>query len=183
MSYAYEMESGQQLVVENDGNETLVALSSGSEGQQQSQATGFDTGKWSKAPTLYRVRKDLVLRLETSGGSQFLRVRGDRIERVRTEPDLEGAEKFSLRKSSHGVAMKPMAPMKPMKMKPMEPMKPMKPMKGMRPMEMRMGDMHMRMGGRDESQSQQRFCTGCGKAAQKEDSYCGSCGNKLSARA
>jgi hypothetical protein len=54
MGYAYELENGQQLVVESDGDDTLVALSSGSEGQQQSQATGFDTGKWSKAPAQER---------------------------------------------------------------------------------------------------------------------------------
>ena len=30
MSYTYELENGQQLVIENDGGETLVNLSSGS---------------------------------------------------------------------------------------------------------------------------------------------------------
>ena len=53
MSYTYEFENGQELVIENDGAETLFSLSSGSENQQQSQATGFDTGKWSTAPTLF----------------------------------------------------------------------------------------------------------------------------------
>jgi len=43
MSYKYELENGQQVVIENDGGETLVSLSSGSESQQQSQATEFDT--------------------------------------------------------------------------------------------------------------------------------------------
>ena len=75
MGYAYELENGQQLVVESDGDDTLVALSSGSEGQQQSQATGFDTGKWSKAPALFPLKKDLVLRVERKDGAWFIRAR------------------------------------------------------------------------------------------------------------
>ena len=56
MSYTYELENGQELVIENDGGETLLSLSSGSESQQQSQATGFDIGKWSKTTTLFQLR-------------------------------------------------------------------------------------------------------------------------------
>jgi len=63
--------------------------------------------------------------------------------------------------------MKPMEPMKPMApMTPMKPMEPMKPMGSMRPMELRMGDMHMSMGKREkEEEKAKRFCTQCGKPA------------------
>ena len=53
MTYAYDLENGQRLIVENDGDNTIVVLSSGGEGQQQSQATGFETGKWLKAPASF----------------------------------------------------------------------------------------------------------------------------------
>jgi hypothetical protein len=135
LSYAYELENGQQLVVESDGDDTLVALYSGSEGQQQSQATGFDTGKWSKPPALFRLKKDLVLRVETKQDAWFIRVRGNEIRRMTSDPNLENAEKLRFDKFDRSVRMTPM--------KPMEPMKPMKPLKPMRPMEMRMGDMQM----------------------------------------
>src|SRR4051794_23158805 len=160
MSYAYELENGQQLVIENSGDRTQVALSSGSESQQQSQATGFDTGKWSKAPALYRLRRDLILRVETKDGAHFIRVRGDEIQRVKSEPDLEKAEKLRLKKSDRPAGMKPMEPMKPMRpMEPMKPMSPPKPLRRIRPMEMRMGDMHMQMGGGEMNEgSAQRFC-------------------------
>ncbi len=65
MTYAYDLENGQRLMVENEGDNTIVALSSGDEGQQQSQSTGFTTGKWSKTPELFRARGNLVLRVET----------------------------------------------------------------------------------------------------------------------
>ena len=175
MSYTYELENGQQLVIEDDGGETLVSLSSGSESQQQSQATGFDTGKWSKTPTLFQLKEDLVLRLETKDGPLFIRVRGDSIQRMRSEPDLQAAEKLRLKKSDKAAGMTPMQPMKPLKG--MEPMKPMRPMK------MRMGDMQMSMGrGAAEGESEQRFCPNCGKPVDKSDRFCGSCGKEVRRR-
>jgi hypothetical protein len=194
MTYTYDLDNGQRLLVENDGDSTLVALSSGDEGQQQSQSTGFDTGKWSKTPELYRSRGNLVLRFESKGGVKFLRVRGSQIQSMQSEPDLESAEKLKLKKSDETVAMRPMEPMEPMKpmspMKPMQPMRPMEPMKpmGMRPMEMRMGDMQMSMGAREKaaeeakSQETKKFCTQCGKPARADDRFCGNCGHELSAQ-
>jgi zinc-ribbon domain len=175
MSYTYELENNHELVIENDGGETLVSLSSGSESQQQSQATGFDTGKWSKTPTLFQLKEDLVLRLETKDGPQFIRVRGDSIQRMRSEPELQAAEKLRLKKSDKAAGMTPMQPMKPLKG--MEPMKPIAPMK------MRMGDMQMSMGrGAAEGESEQRFCPNCGKPVDKGDRVCGSCGKEVRRR-
>jgi hypothetical protein len=68
MTYAYDLENGQRLMVQNDGGNTIVALSSGDEGQQQSQSTGFTTGKWSKTPELFRTRGNLILRVEGKVG-------------------------------------------------------------------------------------------------------------------
>src|SRR5215210_4711057 len=161
MSHEFELENGRLLVVENDGETTLVSLSSGSHSQQQSQSTGFSTGKWAKAPQLFRVKRDLVLRVNTKVGSEFIQVRGDQIESLSREPDLENAEKLTLKKSSHRLAMQPMKPMEPM-----QPMKPLEPMKPMRPMEMNMGGMRMSMGSSErERESDTRFCTQCSKPA------------------
>jgi ribosomal protein S27AE len=72
--------------------------------------------------------------------------------------------------------MKPMEPMEPMK-----PMEPMRPMGRMRPMEMRMGGMHMSMGSPEkEAETAKRFCSQCGKQARADDRFCGSCGHELS---
>ena len=74
----------------------------------------------------FHLKNDFVLRLETKDGPQFIRVRGDTIQRMRSEPDLQAAEKLRLKKSNQAAGMKPMRPMKPFKG--MEPMKPMKPL-------------------------------------------------------
>ncbi len=185
MTYAYDLENGQRLIVQNEGADTVVALSSGDEGQQQSQSTAFNTGKWSKTPELFSTRGALILRFESKSGVEFIRVRGNQIQSMRSEPDLENAERRKLKKSDENVVMEPMEPMKPMSpMKPMEPMKPMAPMKPMgskRPMEMRMGDMHMSMGAREKAgEPAKRFCTQCGNPVQDDDRYCASCGHALS---
>jgi hypothetical protein len=130
MSYAYKMENGQQLLVDNEGDQTRVSLGQGEGGsQQQSQGNTFDTGSWSKPPTLLRAGQDLMLRVEAKNGTRFIRVRGDDIQLLNDEPDLRQAEQLDLSESDQPAGMKPMEPMQPMK--PMEPMKPMKPMKPM----------------------------------------------------
>ena len=100
MTYAYDLENGQRLIVQNDGDDTLVALRSDDEGQQQSQSTGFDTGRWLKPPELFRTGGKLVLRLESKGGVDFIRVRGNQVQLMRSEPELENAERLKLKKSS-----------------------------------------------------------------------------------
>jgi hypothetical protein len=175
MTYAYEFENGQRLIVENEDDNTVVALSSGDEGQQQSQSTAFSTGKWSKTPELFRIRGALVLRVASKSGVEFIRVRGSQIQWMRNEPDLESAEKLKLKKSDEQLGMKPMEPMKPMR-----PMEPMKPMGSMRPMEMRMGDMNMSMGAVEkQTPAAKRFCTQCGSPAGKDDRFCANCGHAL----
>jgi hypothetical protein len=127
MTYACNIGNGQQLLIQNDGDNTQVALSSGDSGQKQNQSTGFTTGEWSKPPELFRTHENLVLRVEGKNSVQFIGIHGDQIESMRSEPKLENAEKLTLRESNENIArMKPMEPMKAMK--PMEPMKPMKPM-------------------------------------------------------
>src|SRR5258708_27783803 len=162
MTYAYDLENGQRLIVQNDGDDTLVTLRSDDEGQQQSQCTGFETGRWLKPPELFRTSGKLMLRLVSKGGVEFIRVRGTQIQLMRSEPELESAERLKLKKSDESVGMKPMEPMKPMK--------PMEPMGRMRPMEMQMGGMHMSMGSPEkEAETAKRFCSQCGKPARDGD--------------
>ena len=178
MTYVYDLEDGQRLILQNEERETLVALSSDDEGQQQSQSTAFDTGKWSKTPELFRAGGSLLLRVESKNGMKFIRVGANQIQLMSSEPDLAGAEKLQLKESAQSIAMKPLEPLKPIE--PMKPMKPMKPMEGMGPMEMRMGGMHMSMGAAEkETPTEKRFCSQCGKPVQSGDRFCASCGHSL----
>jgi hypothetical protein len=115
MAYTCDIGNGQRLLVQNDGDNTQVALSSGDSGQKQNQSTSFTTGEWSKPPELLRTRENLVLRLEGKDGVQFIGILGDQLESLQSEPKLENAEKLTLKESNEEIArMKPMEPMKPM---------------------------------------------------------------------
>ena len=121
MAYSCDIGDGQRLLVQNDGDGTHVALSSGDAGQEQNQSTGFTTGEWAKPPELFRTRENIVLRVEGKNGVQFIGVHGDQIESMGSEPNLENSEKLRLKESNENIArMKPMKPMEPLK--PMEPM-------------------------------------------------------------
>jgi hypothetical protein len=173
MSYTYELENGHELVIENDGGETLVSLSSGSESQQQSQATGFDTGKWSKTPALFQLRKIwcCAWRLKTARSLFAWKQHPKHEERAGPSSSREAAAQEigqSCRNDAdaaneaierHG-ADKTDAPIK-----------------------MRMGDMQMSMGrGAAEGESEQCFCPNCGKPVDKGDRFCGSCGKEVRRR-
>ncbi|MDB6150274.1 MAG: hypothetical protein JWQ44_1722 [Chthoniobacter sp.] len=183
MRYVCDLENGQELHVENDGDQTSIGVGSSSEGQQQSQSNGFQTGKLSGEPLFFRLKKEFILQLSAKDGDRFFRVRGSQVQSLKSAPDLQDAEKLRFRKAAKGAGMKPMEPMKPMRpMKPMEPMKPMRPMKemrAMRPMEMRMGDMQMSMGGAAARPAAKNFCTQCGQPLAKTDRFCGGCGHEV----
>ncbi len=127
MSYECELDNGQHLEIDHEGDQTFVRFSSRGSGQQQSQGHGFTTGQWSGKPVVRRLGKDYFIQLQTGEGSRFLRVEGNQTTRLDGEPDWTGAEEIELKQSSRTGRMKPMEPMKPMR--PMEPMKPMRPMR------------------------------------------------------
>ncbi len=176
--YEYSGDHGTRITLENDGEQTLVHLSSTSPGQQQSQGTGFRTGEWSGEPALYRRGAEFIVRLETASGVQGIHIHGHEIRHSSSAPDVHGADRQTLAPADEESRPAKMQPMKPM-----EPMRPLEPLKPMRPMEMRMGGMQMKMGSRDEppAKSEQRFCTQCGRAASPSDRFCAGCGHVLNA--
>src|SRR5271165_3398516 len=103
MTYAHDLGNGQQLLVENDGDNTQVALSSGDSGQQQNQSTGFSTGEWSKPPELFRTAENLVLRLESKSGVEFIGVQGNQTQSRGREPRLEKAKKLPLKERKENI--------------------------------------------------------------------------------
>ena len=126
MNYVYDLGNGRRIEIRNEGNQTFVSFGSRSSSQQQSQGSGFGTGAWSKEPSLFRHEDELILEIHTKEGSRFLRVDGDQVRHMDSQPELEKAERLSLEKTSEESGMKPMEPMKPMN--PMAPLKPMPPM-------------------------------------------------------
>ena len=188
MTYLANLGVNQQLYIENRGSQTLLTLISSSSGQQQSQSSSLETGSWTAPPSLFRTNGSFLLRIDSAKGQHFIQIQASGFNSLDTAPSLTNADVISLEKVSE-TATSSQNSLEFEPMKPMQPMKPMKPMKlgdmsmGVNPMEMRMGNMYMRMPQdsttESSSQSNQHFCTQCGNSVKAGDRFCGHCGHKL----
>lgn len=156
MIYETNLGSGQHIAIAQQGNTTIITLTSAQHGQQQRQQHGHPTGPWTAPPTMFRTPSGVMIRIETAHGQFFFQIHGHQVAMLSTAPSLFDAEVLPMQQqhqastttvaSSFG-PIQPMSPMKPMEpMRPMEPMQPMQPMSSMDPMQMRMGSMQMQMG-------------------------------------
>jgi zinc-ribbon domain len=171
MAYSCELGTGR-LLVENRGTQTIVTLSSRSAGQQQSQQSSVQTGEWQLPPTLFQTATGLILRIEAAQGHTFISLQSNSISLLNGLPSMVGADVLPLQQTSELTPSDSMEPMKPM-----EPMK----MSNLNPMEMRMGNMHLKMENSATAAANKRFCPQCGERVGISDRFCAHCGNQLAA--
>ena len=123
MNYKGHLTTGEEVLLQKDGEQTRIQLQSGDTSKHESQSTSFKTGEWSVAPSLFAAPDGAVLKIESESGPIFVEIKSNGISRLSGEPDLKGAESVALHETDEAPAsieMKPMAPMKPM-----EPLKPL----------------------------------------------------------
>ncbi len=200
--YVANLTAQQQIYLENQGNQTVITLLTGSPHQQQSQSTSWQTGVWTIPPILWRGSMGFVLRVEGQGGNFVGLIQGSSISTLSAMPAIADAQIIPLQtltspnSDSTLQPLQPMALMPPMQMK----MPPMASMPPMPPMEMRLGNMQMQMGGAasqvsgqssshassqssnpppSKSASTQSFCSQCGAKVQEIDRFCAHCGHAL----
>ena len=163
MTYNWELETGQQISVDNQGAQTVVTISHTSAGQQQRSINSFNTGIWIVPPELSIDPTGATLKITTPTGASLIQVRGNSIQIQSTH---SGEHQSSTSTSSTFTSGMP--PMPPMQMGNIQ--------MNMQPMVMKMGDMELNMGA---TASQQKFCTQCGTPVKPADKFCASCGHKL----
>ncbi len=175
MAYTGNLTTGEQIQIENRGNQTVISLFKGGLNQQQSQGSSVETGSWSQPPTLFRTLTGVVLRVEAAQGQFFIQLQSGSISSLNTPPSLMDADILPLQQTPGAASdqdkMPPMRPMEPMQMGNME--------MRMEPMQMRMGNMQMQMGKTESTSSSKRFCSQCGEKLNRGDRFCSSCGNQL----
>ena len=160
MVYTCNLDNNRQLYIENQGVQTVIALSSTSPNQQQSQRSSFETGNWILPPSLFRTSSGLVVRIEAQQGQYFIQVQASGMSILTTAPSLIDAEVLPLQRATAQTAPK---------------FQPMPPMTPMAPMQMRMGNMEMQMG----KPLGRRFCSQCGHGVEPSDRFCPQCGHQL----
>jgi zinc-ribbon domain len=163
MIYNWELETGHQISVDNQGAQTVVTISNTSAGQQQRTINSFNTGIWILPPEMSIDPTGATLKITTPTGASLIQVRGNSIQ---IQSANSGGHQSSTSTSSTFTAG--MAPMQPMQMGNMQ--------MNLQPMVMKMGEMELNMGA---TASQQKFCTQCGTPVKLADKFCASCGHKL----
>ncbi|WP_413163544.1 zinc ribbon domain-containing protein [Capilliphycus salinus ALCB114379] len=178
MAYLCELSSTQKVYLDSQANQTVVTTVTSSPGQQQQSSSSFTTGSWTSPPQVYRHNGGITIEIETAQGKYYINVQGNSMGMVNHPPSTNQSQMLQLQQVSSipNATMSPMKPMEPMKMEPMKPMEPMK----MEPMEMRMGNMEMRLNSPEQSTHPTRhFCSQCGASVKPEDRFCSSCGHRL----
>jgi hypothetical protein len=202
--YVANLTAQQQIYLENQGNQTVITLLTGSPHQQQSQSISWQTGVWIIPPILWRGAMGFVLRVEGQGGQFLGLIQGSSISTLSAMPAIADAQIIPLQSlpspnpDSTFPSMQPMQPIQPMHMQ----IKPLESMPPMPPMEMRLGNMHMQMGGATSQSSShassqssnppstppksaststsiQSFCSQCGAKVGVSDRFCAHCGHAL----
>ncbi len=180
MPYRCDLNTGQQIYLDNQGDKTLITVASSGPGQQQQSSSSLQTGQWTEVPQVAKINGGVVIRCVSAQGTYTIQVQGSQIGQVASAVDWNAAQTVAVHAIDHmpgqGMpdmqAMQPMQPMQPMRMGNME--------MSTNPMEMRMGNMAMRMGNTPEqTRPQKRFCTQCGAQVSPDDRFCGSCGHQL----
>jgi hypothetical protein len=183
MAYVCELGAGQQVYLDNLGTQTVVTSTCSSSGQQQQSSSSFLTGAWISPPLLFSTPQGTIIKLVTDRGEYHIQVQGHSMGLMGSPVSLGQAQQMQVRQTT---AM-PEPVMRPMEA--MQPMQPMQPMQmgnmsmNANPMEMRMGDMEMRMPGiaapPAAEPATRRFCSQCGSAIAPEDRFCSHCGHRL----
>lgn len=160
MIYNWELTTGHQLSVDNQGSQTVITILHTSAGQQQQSSNSFQTGIWIVPPEISITPTGATLKIVTLTGESLIQIQGNSVQIHSSHRD----EQQSTTSSSSTSSFPPMQPMQPMQMG------------NMPPMVMRMGNMELNMGA---AANQQRFCSQCGTSVKATDKFCASCGSKL----
>jgi zinc-ribbon domain len=168
MMYNWELATGHQISVNNQGEQTVITSSNTSAGQQQHTSNSFTTGIWSAPPTMTMTPTGGILKIATPSGESVIQIHGDSIYMQSSHSGGRHSTTSTSSTSTFRSGDEPIQPMSPMQMGNMQ--------MNMQPMSMRMGDMELNMGA---AVNRQKFCTECGMSVKSTDKFCASCGHKL----
>jgi zinc-ribbon domain len=164
MLYNWNLATGHQISVDNEGAQTVVTIQNNSAGQQQRSSNSFTTGIWIVPPELTVTPTGAIVKITTASGESAIQIQGNSIQ---MHSSHSGGGQSSTTSAS-STSTSGFSSMPPMQMGNMQ--------MSMQPMVMKMGDMELNLGA---GASQSKFCSQCGTPVKAADKFCSSCGNKL----
>ena len=175
MTYVATLGDFQQLAIANIGEQTQINLTMSSPGQQQSQSSSFNTGRWVSTPQLFNIGQGFVLKIDTQQGSHHVLIQQNSIGMINPPADLSAHPTVTFKDIAN-------SSQKPIEFKPIEPMQPMR-MGNMsmdiNSMSMQMGNMSLNSDNQAKTTTNKQFCSQCGQEAKAGDRFCRSCGHEL----
>jgi NADH pyrophosphatase NudC (nudix superfamily) len=168
MIYQWELGTGHQISVDNQGAQTVVTILHTSAGGQQRTSNSFTTGIWIVPPEMSITPTGAMLKITTPTGESSIQIHGNSTQMQISHSGDRDSTTTTSSNSTSTSSFEPIQPMQPMQMGNMQ--------MSMQPMVMRMGNMELNMGA---TPSKQRFCSQCGTPVKPTDRFCASCGNKL----
>jgi hypothetical protein len=164
MLYNWNLATGHQISVDNEGAQTVVTIQNNSAGQQQRSSNSFTTGIWIVPPEMTVTPTGAIVKITTASGESAIQIQGNSVQ---MHSSHSGGSQSSTTSTS-STSTSGFSPMPPMQMGNMQ--------MSMQPMVMKMGDMELNLGA---GASQSKFCSQCGTPVKAADKFCSSCGNKL----
>ena len=164
MLYNWNLATGHQISIDNEGAQTVVTIQNNSAGQQQRSSNSFTTGIWIVPPELIVTPTGAIVKITTASGESAIQIQGNSVQ---MHSSHSGGGQSSTTSTS-STSTSGFSPMPPMQMGNMQ--------MSMQPMVMKMGDMELNLGA---GASQSKFCSQCGTPVKAADKFCSSCGNKL----
>jgi hypothetical protein len=133
MIYHWELATGHQIAVSNEGAQTVVTILQTSAGQQQRSTNSFTTGIWLSPPEMTMTPTGGILKISsTPSGESVIQIQGNNIH---LQSIHSGANQCRTSTSSSSTLTSRIEPMPSMQMGNMQ--------MNMSPMSMRMGDMEL----------------------------------------
>jgi adenine-specific DNA methylase len=151
MTYHWKLATGHQLSIDNEGAQTVIAISFDNGGQQQRQSDSFTTGIWLAPPEITLDPTGATVKITSTSGQSLVRIDGNRIQ-INSDTSSDNrsqSQSFSTSSSSISSTVETTAPRSNISVDPSEPV------------------------------SQRKFCTECGTAVKLTDKFCANCGQKL----
>jgi zinc-ribbon domain len=151
MTYHWKLATGHQLSIDNEGAQTVIAISLDNGGQQQRKSDSFTTGIWLAPPEITLNPTGAIVKITSTSGKSIVRIDGNSIQiHSDLSSDNRSHSQSISTSSSFRSNVETVASPGQINVDPSTPV------------------------------SQQKFCTECGTAVKPTDKFCANCGHKLS---
>jgi hypothetical protein len=156
MAHQWELSSGHQISIDNEGALTIVTVLYSGSGAQQRTSNSFTTGIWISAPEMCEISAGAILKVTTPTGISIIEVEGNSIRLQNSQSETSQSNYSSSSSSTFTSGFDPIEPMQPIVM--------------------RLEDLELNIGTAPQPKS---FCTQCGTPVKSVDRFCSGCGHKL----